>query len=452
MRIELSIPQDFLDLLSATGGIFYGDIKNQFIKGICTDSRECMAGDIFFALDGKCFDGNKFICDAIKRGAIPVGRGVGRYGIRVDSGNSALLSFASFYKNSLPRLRNTTAITGSVGKTTTKEFLKILSDTKYKTHTNWGNYNNEIGASLTVLSSPKDTEILILEFGMNHIGEIGKLSSALCPDTAVITKIGSAHIGHLGTREKIADAKLEIISGLKGRLLLPLGENLLSGKYQNTSYFSSGSTHADVAVLKNIFDQLEFYIKGSIYSIFDFPCKAEHILECLSAAIISALEIGLKPDEIIKGISNIKEDAFRHKLLRSKNGYSILDDSYNASYESVKAALAMMSGITDAKRKHALLGDILELGDMSYTIHYSVGEMISASGIHYLFLIGKHAEAVYDGAIDNGFDKERIFMLNKLETYDRIADFINTLMKVDDIILIKASHGLNLGSIVELIR
>lgn len=452
MRIELSIPQDFLDLLSATGGIFYGDIRDQFVKGICTDSRECMPGDVFFALDGKIFDGNSFIPDAINSGAIPVGRGVGRYGIRVDSGNDALLSLASFYKNSLPQLVHTVAITGSVGKTTTKEFLKILSNTQYKTHATWGNYNNDIGAALTVLSAPKDTEILILEFGMNHEGEIERLSKAFTPDSGVITKIGSAHIGHLGTREMIAKAKLEITSGLKSKLLIPWEEGLLLNKYQNTGCFSSKSSLANVAVLKNTFDQLELYIQGDIYSIFDFPSKAEHILECLCAAIISALEIGLNPNEIIKGIADIKEDTFRHKLIRSKNGYFILDDAYNASYESIQAALAMMSRITGAERKHTLLGNILELGDMSYDIHHSVGEMISSFGIHYLFLLGEYAEAVYAGAIHSGFNKERIFILNGLESYEKMAEFINTLIKADDIILIKGSHGMHLETIVESIR
>ena len=452
MRIELSLPQNFLDLLSATGGIFYGDIKKQVIRWICTDSRECTEGDVFFALDGKSFDGNDFIPEAIARGAIPIGRKVKRYGIRVDSGNEALLSFASFYKRALPRLMHTVAITGSVGKTTTKEFLKKLSSTKYKTHATRGNYNNEIGAAITVLSSPIDTEILILELGMNHFGEIKQLSSALTPDVATITKIGTSHIGNLGSRENIAKAKLEITSGLDGKLIVPFGEPLLFRQYPNSVYFSSKSSMADIAVLKNTFDQPELYINKTIYSFFDFPLKTDHILECLSAAISTALEIGIPPNEIIKGLRNIDSDIFRHRVIKSKFGYTILDDSYNASYESIAAALSMANDIRGVNRRHVLIGDILELGNMSYDIHYSLGKIIPDYEIHYLFLLGNYANAIYEGAIHCQFDKSRIFILNDLDAPERISEFISNMINPDDLILVKGSHGMNLNRIVELLR
>lgn len=452
MRIELSMPQNFLDLLSATGGIFYGDIKNQVIKWICTDSRECTEGDVFFALDGKNFDGNDFISDAIKRGAIPIGRKVKIYGIRVDSGNRALLSFASYYKKSLTGLMHTVAITGSVGKTTTKELLKKLSSAKYKTHANRENYNNEIGAAITVLSSPVDTEILILELGMNHFGEIRQLSCAFRPDVAVITKIGISHIGNLGSRENIAKAKLEITSGLRGALILPFGESLLYKQYPRSIYFSSKSSKADVAVLKNYFGQPELYLDKTIFSFFDFPTKADHILECLSAAIAAAIEIGISPEQIMRGISDIEDDIFRHKIIKSKSGYTILDDSYNASYESITAALTMANDISSVKRRHALIGDIMELGSMSYDIHYSLGRIIPDYGIHYLFLIGNYAGAIYDGAINRQFDQSKIFILNDLKTPERISEFVNNILNVDDLILVKGSHGMNLSKIVELLR
>ena len=452
MRIELSIPQDFLDLLSATGGIFYGDIRNRFIEAITTDSRECSDGDIFFALDGKCKSGNDYIADAIERGAIPIGRGVKRYGIRVDSANEALLSFASFYKRHLPNILHTVAITGSVGKTTTKEFLKILSSTRYKTHATWENFNNDIGVPLTVLSADKDTEVLILEFGMNHEGEIKRLSSAFTPNSAVITKIGTAHIGMLGSRENIARAKLEIISGLSGTLMLPKGENLLSTDYPRVRFFSAADSTADVSIEKNQFDRLEFYSGGNLYSIFDFPLKADHILECLAASSIAAAELGLSPDEITEGIRLISDDSFRHKIIESKNGYTIIDDSYNASYESVKASLSILNEIKDSKKKCVLIGDIFELGRFDHEIHHSIGEIIKDFDIDYLFLIGNSASAVYEGAISKGFSKEHIFILNDISFPIEVADFIKCMLSPKDAILIKASHGMNLTKITELIR
>lgn len=452
MRVELSIPQHFWDLLSAIGGIFYGDIKNQLVTGITTDSRDCIKGDVFFALDGNNFDGNDFIPDAIKKGAIPVGRGVKQFGIRVDSGNTALLSLASFYKNTLPNLIHTVAITGSVGKTTTKEFLKVLSGERYKTHATGENFNNDIGASLTVLSAPRDTEILILEFGMNHIGEIRKLSNSFSPDTAVITKIGSAHIGLLGNIQNIAKAKLEIISGLRGKLLLPLGESLLETEYPHKHYFSATVASANTSVLKNSFGQTELYLNRDLYSIFDFPSSAEHILECLAASIAASREIDIDPADITKGIEKISKNEFRHKVVTSQYGYTIIDDSYNASYESILAALKMLRDTPLVTRRFALLGDILELGDMSYAIHYAIGKAVANYKIDYLFMIGENAKTVYQGAVHNGFDKNRAFILNNLSFPAEVANFIMDILREGDTILIKASHKINLESIVKLIR
>ena len=451
MRIELSVQHDFLDLLSATGGIFYGDISSSLVKAISTDSRECMEGDIFFALEGKTFNGNDYIPEAISRGAIPVGRNVGRYGIRVNSGTDALLSFASFYKSTLPNLIHTIAITGSVGKTTTKDFLKILSSKRYKTHANRENFNNDIGTSITVLSADIDTEVLILELGMNHSGEIKRLSSTFNPNIGVITKIGTAHIGLLGTIENIAKAKLEIIAGLNGKLLIPFADSLLSTEYPNIGFFSSRYVNADTAVIKNSFNQGELYFNQHLFSIFDLPCKANHILECLSAAVAAASEIGISPGEIVDGINKIHEESFRHKTLQSKYGYTVIDDAYNASYESVIAALEMIQYTYNSKRRMILLGDILELGNMSHDIHYTIGKMIPKFDIDYIFLIGESSTSVALGAIDVGFDKKHIFILNNLEFPNEVSRFIKSMLSKGDLLLIKASHRMNFKKIAELI-
>ena len=452
MRIELSLPQDFLDLLSSVGGIFYGDIKSRSVTHICTNSEECSEGDIFFALEGNRFDGNDFIPQAISRGAIPVGKSVGRYGIRVDSGSSALLSFASYYKQMLPRLKHTSAITGSVGKSTTKEFLNILSSVRYKTHATRENFNNDIGVSFTILSADKDTESLILELGMNHKGEISALSKAVKPDSAVITKLGSAHIGMLGCREAIAEAKLEITSALRGALYIPKGEKLLYTRHRPLKCFSSQTTDADVAVIKNDFDQLELYFDGELYSIFKFPLMADHILQCLAAAITQALEIGLEPPEICEGIARITEKTFRHRIIESASGYRIIDDSYNASYESVKAAFDMISEINEGNRVHAMLGDILELGDMSRDIHCNIGKLVASRDIHFLFLAGNNANDIADGAISSGFDPERIFLFSDQDFPLAASFIIRDLLLPGDLILVKASHGMNFKKIIDLIR
>ena len=452
MRIALSIKQDFLDLLSATGGIFYGDISNRSVSFICTDSRECEEGDIFFALEGEKIDANIYIPEAIRNGAIPVGTGVKHFGIRVPSGINALLSFASFYKNALTKLKHTVAITGSVGKTTTKEFTKILSGARYKTHSTRENYNNAIGASITVLTANADTEVLILELGMNHQGEIERLSRAFSPTTAVITKIGSSHIGNLGSIEKIAQAKLEITSGLTGKLFIPKEEKTLITSYPDVAFFSTKSTTAEISVIKSAFNRIELYRSGTLHSIFDFEYKADHILECLAAAISIADNIGISPSEIIGAICTIRKDSLRHEIFKTKYGFSVLNDSYNASYESVKAALMMMDDMTEINRRHALLGSISELGSKSYSIHYSIGKLIAESKVHFLFLYGNDALPIADGAIRYGFDKERIFIIAEHDFPTGAAELLKSSLEYDDIILIKASHKMNFESIVRLLR
>ena len=451
MRIELSIPQDFLDLLSATEGIFYGDIESRRINAVCTDSRECEPGDVFFALCGKNFDGNSFIPEAIGRGAIPVGIGVGRFGIRVDSAEDALLSFAAYYKGVLPKLRHTVAITGSVGKTTTKEFLHKIAKEEYKTHATWGNYNNKIGVSLTILSAPKDTEVLILEMGMNHSGEIENMASRVKPNTAIITRIGTSHIGFLGSAENIARAKLEIACGLQGKLIIPKNEPLLKCDYPKISYFSSHDISASTAITKNRFDKMELYFNKTLHSFFDFPSKTDHIRQCLAAAVTGALAIGISKNKILDAIKAINEDTLRHKILKSKSGFLIIDDSYNSSYESLSAALETLNELQYSGKASALIGDIFELGSKSEQIHYEIGKLLSAANFEHLFFVGKHIEATAKGAIDSGFDKERIFIYPFDTSGQIIAEEIFNRLTTEDVLLAKASHGVKLKSIIEII-
>ncbi len=451
MRIELAIKQDFFDVLSSVGGIFYGKIKNQTIHAISTDSRECYDGDIFFALTGKNYDGNSFINDAISKGAIPVGPVVKRYGIKVDSANAALLSFAAFYKRHLPKLKYTVAITGSVGKTTTKEMLAKISTIRYKTHSTWENFNNDIGVSFTILSAPANTEVLIAEIGMNNMGEIRTLSSALFPDIGIITRIGSAHIGNLGSKESIAKAKLEITESLKNNLILPCNEPLLSTAYPRITYFSNEYKNADVLIRKNSFNQYELYIKGALQKIFNFASSAEHLIYCLAASTAAAMEIGLDIDDIYRGILSIDDSNFRHKTVLSSKGFFILDDSYNASYESVCAAITMLNKIPQVRKRHVLLGDILELGEMSQSIHYQIGALLAKSDIQYIFLIGNQVEYIAQGAIYNGFNERRIFINKDVSSPEVTAAQICKMLLPNDIILAKASHKINLKRIINLV-
>lgn len=451
MRISLSIPQDFLDVLSAVCGVFYGKINYRIIKAICTDSRECEEGDIFFAIKGKEHDGNEYIDQAISSGAIPIGEGVNSFGIKVADGGKALLEFAKFYKKQLPCLLHTVAITGSVGKTTTKEFLAVLLKKRYKIHANRKNYNNRVGVPITVLSAPRDTEILICELGMNHMGEIRELSDIIAPDIALITKIGTAHIGNLGSIKRIATAKLEITHGLTGVLLIPKEQELLISGYDNTKTFSAYSNLGNYGAIKNRFNMLEIYRFGELAAIIDFNFLGYHLYECLSAAVSIAMELNLTIQQIISGIQDIGEHSYRHEIQKTPYGFDIMNDAYNSSAESVIASANYLCDLKGYSGKGALLGDMLELGEQTDAIHTKIGSEIARLGFDRLFLIGDHATQMRNGAVLAGFPKEHVFINTDKGLPEVTASQILRVMKRGEILLAKASRGINLDRIINLI-
>lgn len=451
MRILLSIPQDFLDFLSAVCGVFYGKINYRIIKAICTDSRECKDGDIFFAIKGKEHDGNDYIDQAISNGAIPLGEGVNVFGIKVEDSSKALLQFAKFYKRQLPFLLHTVAITGSVGKTTTKEFLSVILKKRYKIHANRENYNNKIGVPLTVLSAPRDTEVLICELGMNHIGEIRELSDTITPDIALITKIGTAHIGNLGSIKRIAAAKLEITHGLSGVLLIPKEQDLIICGYDNTKTFSAYSNSGYYGAIKNRFNMLEIYRLGELAAIIDFNFLGYHLYECLSAAVSVAMELNLTIQQIISGIHDIDEHSYRHKIQKTPYGFDIMNDAYNSSAESVIASANYLCDIEGYSGKSALLGDMLELGEQTDAIHMKIGAEIVRFGFDRLFLIGDYAMQIREGAVLSGFPKTHIFINTDRSLPEITASQILRNMKRGEILLAKASRGINLNRIINLI-
>ena len=227
MRIKLDTKISVNSIIQATNGITGLD-KEMSFSSITTDSRECCPGDLFIAIDGETDSGENYIDQVIKIGAFALSKTSSIGCICVPDTVEALLQIASNYIKTLPFILYIIGITGSVGKTTTKEFAKIILSERFIVHSNPSSYNNALGLSLSILSAPKNTQILLMELGMNHAGEIGRLSKYLHPDMAIITNIGRAHIGNLGSREAIAKAKLEILSGMKdGTVFVPFGEKLL---------------------------------------------------------------------------------------------------------------------------------------------------------------------------------------------------------------------------------
>ena len=444
MRIRLDIPLYLSDIKNAIGAEC--DIKNIEVTHITTDSRECFAGDLFIALRGKDNNGENYVSEAISKGAYAVTAQGIENSLTVKDTLSALLDLSKHYKSKLKKLKYTIAITGSVGKTTTKEFLKIICDGKYKTHATKGNENNLLGVPLTILSAKADTEIMILEMGMNHVGEISLLSKCAAPDISVITNIGTAHIGMLKSRTNIAKAKLEIKDGMNGgKLILPYDERLLHGQDQ-AYYFSLKNKGADIYILYNE-GNVTVLNKNGYYTT-SFKPSGEHNLECLCAAVLAAQSIDIPQDVIARQISSISDENTRQSIINVKN-FHILADYYNASYESIKAAINHLCALKGYTKKSVLLGTVLELGDMSEEIHRKIGRYAAKKNLNNLYLYGEYAKSIRRGAIDAGYPEDKIFINENRDDPRRTALQISQNCTEGEIILFKASNAIKLGNVLE---
>ena len=394
MRIKLGMPLMLSEIASMVGE--EKPTHDKEITHVSTDTRELFSGDLFIPQSG----GEIYVDDAVKMGAV------------VLSKRNFLLEFAGEYVKKLPYILYRIGITGSVGKTTTKEMLNGILEKRYKVHANEGNFNNHIGMPMSILSAPPDTEILIMEMGMNHMGEIKVLSECLRPNIAVITNIGTSHIGNLGSRENIARAKLEILSGMdSGVLFVPYDEPLINSQPGAIKVYSESQK----AMKRNV-----------------------------SMAISVAEFIGISEPEI----SIILTDNIRQKIVLKEN-HLFLTDYYNSSYESVAALIESAKEQEKYPRRALVLGDILELGEYCRDIHYRVGRLVKPCDFEHLFLFGEYAEYIRRGALENSFDKDKILINSNLDRPDITAEQIKANCDKNELILMKASRGVRLERILD---
>ena len=447
MRIKLGIPLSLKEIAKAVG---YETEREVLISHISTDTREINTGDLFWAISGRTQDVSKYTEQARAMGCYTLSS-EGNADIEIQNTADGLLKLAAYYKSKLEKLIYTVGITGSVGKTTTKEFLKVILSAAYKVHATEGNYNNNIGMPLTVLSAPTDTEILILEMGMNHLGEISALSKCINPDIGVITNIGTAHIGLLGSRENIAEAKLEILDGMSGGVLvIPYGEQLLKG-IPNSLTFSNHTGKADVVIRRSSKETL--CIETDAWSECEVPFKIQGVQfeECLAAAIAVCHRICLSSRLIKLGVSRISSENVRQNTIRVGNIY-IYDDSYNASFESVLADFDLLSTSYINFPTSILIGTVLELGEYSADIHYKIGLAASRYNFRRLFFLGEYALVMAKGAILGGVDAKRIFINGDLSKPEITAEQMLSERITDETILFKASNKVKLSRVIEILK
>lgn len=443
MIIELAIPLKISEIC------VYGAAKSKLqddciINKIVTDSRELCAGDLFVALHGKNHNGNEFLLDARTLGAISVSEYGAGADLECDNTEVFLLRLSNEYLTRFSSLKYRIAVTGSVGKTTAKEFCSALLSEKYAVHKTQGNFNNRIGLAITLLSTPKNAEIIVGELGMNAKGEISELSKTLLPTHAIITNIGNAHIGILGSRKMIAEAKLEILDGMTGGLIIaPNGEPLLSNR--SFVYYSLDDPTSDRYLLK-CGSSINYYENQCFKFSAETSLEAEHHIKALLIAISLSSELGLSDAEIKSGTKKIKASILRQKEYKVGNIY-IIDDTYSASPDAVIAEMTQLS-----KKKQpfsVLLGDMLELGDLTEDEHRKVGKKAYELGARHLYTFGKFATNIAIGAKESGMNNNNIFINENIADPNLSAILIKNNSLNGEKILIKASHAIHAERIIE---
>ncbi|QFT87345.1 UDP-N-acetylmuramoyl-tripeptide--D-alanyl-D-alanine ligase [Bacillus sp. THAF10] len=423
-------------------------------EGVSRDTREDMNGKLYIPIIGENFNGHLFVRDAIeKKGAVaslwqkdqpepPTDLNL----IFVDDTIEALQQLAASYLEQLGM--KVVGITGSNGKTTTKDMVTSVLETTFRVHKTAGNYNNHIGLPLTLLSMTEDVEVAVLEMGMSGRGEIELLSQIAKPDAAIITNIGESHMQDLGSREGIAEAKLEIATGLKqdGKLIINGDEPLLTervGSFPHVIQFGLGEHNnyqaRDISLKGKgthfIIEETEYFIP---------VLGAHNVTNALSAIIVGEL-FGVTEENRVKGLKNLTITGMRNEVVETSGGWTIINDAYNASPTSMRAALDLLSSLNGYNKKIAVLGDMLELGDMERSFHYEVGKYVEDKNIDYVFTFGELGTEIAKGAQEvMDPTKVKVFM-NK----QQLTSELLPLLQPEDVIIVKGSRGMKLEEVIE---
>ena len=438
------------------GGKVSARFEHLRVSRMQSDSRKVRSGDLFVALKGAKADGHDFAETAINHGAVAalVSRPISEKlpSIEVEDTLRAYGEIAAGYRK-LTGVK-VVGITGSVGKTTTKEMTASVLEAAYHTAKTEGNHNNNLGLPMTIMDMPENTEVAVLEMGMNHSGEMEYLSDIARPDLAIITNIGTMHIEHLGTREGILQAKLEIMRGMPddGAGVFNGDEPLLwniraIGKHKK--YYYGIENHAcDVTAtdIVELDDGVRFVVHGfgQQFELF-VPMLGRHAVYNALAATTVGLLLGVKPEQIQARFSSFHNTGMRQKIY-VKNGVTIIEDCYNAGPESTEAALDVLAGIKTDGRRIAVLGDMLELGNRSAAEHYRIGRL-AVGKADLLLTYGEHSVRTLTGAITGGMNPKNT---DPFDTHEDMARMLKMRVSEGDVVLFKGSRGMRMEKVLQL--
>jgi UDP-N-acetylmuramoyl-tripeptide--D-alanyl-D-alanine ligase len=452
------------------GEILYGEVTNQLITSVSTDTRKISAGALFVPIIGETFDGHDYIPKATEAGAVCTltekrcifgssenSKPDSFYGnprsftvIYVPSTRRALMDLAAYYR----RLHNVkvVAVTGSAGKTTTKEMVAAILSQRYKTKKTMGNFNNDIGLPLSVFQLEPDDQMLVLEMGMNHANEITALSKAGAPDISVITHIGDAHIENFANREGILRAKLEITDGLHpdGTVIINGDDPLLTGeivaeKLRGFKVLSPSSAHIIKAEPRGMSEtRCHFRMQDQDIHL-TVPLPGNHmVMNALLAAAVG-IELGMTPQEIACGFAALEVPDGRLSIIQT-NDMTIIDDAYNANPASMQEAINVLIQRNEGKRRVCILGDMNELGHVAEDRHRELGIYAANPNIDLLIAIGAMSRWIYEGYLSA---TDRVFSALHFLSTEAFLSQWRTILFPGDVVLVKASHSMAFEKIVE---
>ena len=464
------------DLERATGAKILAAAPDRVCRGCAIDSRQVGEGTIFVAFPGEKVDGNDFASQAVSSGAgaVVLTREPGDELLALAEENACsvlvtddpeefLLRLAHAYRRELGC--TVIGVTGSIGKTTTKDVLSAVLATRYRVWSTKGNFNNLIGLPLTVLSAPADTEMLVLEMGMNHFHEIERLSACAEPEFAIITKVGTSHIGILGSRENIARAKAEIVSGMRsaeGKTPLLI----LGGEDDFTPFIAENfASPAGVEVLlagvseKDAVAARDVHVDDEGRPVFDLVLEdgsalktmlaipgAQSVPNAVKAAALAG-RLGVPAADIDRAFRELKITGHRQEIKRARSGARIIDDSYNASAESMAAGLDLLCSLECTGARVAILGEMGEMGEEAPRMHELVGAYAASKKLDVLVCVGgENARLMADAATMMGMDEDRIQVL---DDYKQVIERMGGALEAADVALVKGSRFVELDRFVE---
>ena len=463
------------DICLVTGAAVVGGDPAAQVTGVTIDSREVGPGSAFVAFAGERTDGNRFARAALEAGAalvvltaeadpadVELAEGLGSCVARAagDDGTEFMLRLAGAWRERNPQWR-VVGVTGSVGKTTTKEMCACALGAGFRVHATKGNFNNLLGVPLTLLSTPDDPELLVVEMGMNHAGELARLTRAVRPNVAVITNVGTSHIGNLGSRENIARAKAEIVQGLTPapdgtppKLVLSAGDDFAEfiadgfARPAGVDVITVGTSEAaDVRA-----GGIELDSQGLASLTLGFPdgekvaahlsVPGRHMVADFLDAMAVAWAFGVDRAAAAAAVEQMRPTHMRLEVVQGPHSPRVIDDSYNASPSSIAAALDVLCSMECSGRRVAVLGEVGELGEESARLHGYIGAYAAAKPIDLLVIIGgEDAAHVAEAARTMGFSEDR------LELFGSVGEALETMAPVfeeDDLVLVKASRSAGL--------